>query len=282
MHPLAIFDKASGILTPITPQSKGIILYKERKREARAIEEREKASERSQKQLFDITDFPVQINPYVVASLMDRWVIIGMSGAGKTTWVKQFIPRVRAWWGVPVYVLDSKGQDEFDDIASKLVISQAAPTDLARPGEIRVWKPPLDDYAQYDLWLGSILKGRRPCLVVIDELSSLGRGRADTYPLNYQLLLKQGRGLKICVVSMVQEVAYTPRQTTGQTSHILRFHLTNQYDIQSARRFMGISDVQRYQEPPLPYGFFYRRVDKPSPIYAFTNYQQFFQVREAA
>lgn len=243
------------------------------------IAEREaRANARTARTLMNITDFPVQINPYVIWSLYDRAVVIGMSGSGKTTWVKQMIPRVVGWWNIPIYVLDSKGQNEFDNIASEIHQDQLAPKHVPDDGTILVWKPPLDDYVEYEKWFQFILKSRRPCLLVIDELASLGKGRADTYPPSYQLLLKQGRGMKMCMISMTQEIAYIPRQTAGQTSHVFRFHLINSYDVAQSARVMGIGETQRHQEPPLPYGFFYRRVDKPSPIYSFTNWQQFFGV----
>lgn len=241
-----------------------------------------RAQARMAQTLMNITDFPVQINPYVRWSLYDRAVVIGMSGSGKTTWVKQLIPRVVGWWNVPIYILDSKGQNEFDNIASEMHQDQRAPHIIPDNGGILVWKPPLDDYAEYERWFNFILKTRQPCLLVIDELASLGKGRADTYPPSYQLLLKQGRGMKMCMVSMTQEVAYIPRQVAGQTSHVFRFHLINSYDVAQSARILGIGEAQKHMEPPLPYGFFYRRVDKPSPIYSFTNWQQFFGMGVAA
>jgi Cdc6-like AAA superfamily ATPase len=265
----------------VTPKPHAIIARERAKDEhaqAEIAQREARARAKEAATLMNITDFPVQINPYVLWSLYDRAVVIGMSGSGKTTWVKQLIPRVIGWWNVPILVLDSKGQNEFDNIATELHNDQLAPKILPDNGGILVWKPPLDDYAEYENWFNFILKGRKPCLVVIDELSSLGKGRADTYPPSYQLLLKQGRGLKMCVISMTQEVAYTPRQTAGQTSHVFRFHLINSYDVAASARILGINEAQRHMEPPLPFGFFYRRVDKPSPIYSFINWQQFFQV----
>jgi len=69
---------------------------------------------------------------------------------------------------------------------------------------------------------------------------SLGKGMAESYPPDYRLLLKQGRSMFISVTSMTQEVAYTPRQTIGQTSHLIRFHLMNDDDSLARARLLGV------------------------------------------
>jgi hypothetical protein len=48
----------------------------------------------------------------------------------------------------------------------------------------------------------------------------------------------------ISVISMKQEVAYTPRQTTGQTSHLLRFHLINDDEILARARLLGVPQIK--------------------------------------
>jgi len=82
----------------------------------------------------------------------------------------------------------------------------------------------------------------------------------------------------IPVISMTQEVAHIPRQTTGQTSHLIRFHLMNDDDILASARLLGVPQYQKRVEPPLPDEFCYRRVDLPRAIYSFDNYQQIFRV----
>ena len=67
----------------------------------------------------------------------------------------------------------------------------------------------------------------------------------------------------ISAISMTQEVAYTPRQTTGQTSHLIRFHLINNDDILARARLPGVPQYQKRVEPPLPDEFFYRRLAQP-------------------
>lgn len=242
---------------------------------ARKEQERQRQYDEALSKVMDLRGVPIQINRYVTVTMSDRWAVLGMSGSGKTTWAKQFIPRLFEWYQCPIYILDSKGDGDYDDIANEIVVLQEAPAALREP-RIQVWKPPLDDLEQYDLWLQNILKARQPGVVLIDELANLGRGNAQSYVVNYQLLLKQGRSLKISTISMTQELAYIPRQTAGQTTHLLRFHLQNPHDIRNAAALLGLPDDARRLEPPYPYGFFYKRTDRPSPVVSFENWQTFF------
>jgi len=81
---------------------------------------------------------------------------------------------------------------------------------------------PLDDYKEYNNWFQTILKARKPAFVVIDEPGSLGKGKAESYPPNYRLLLKQGRSMFIPVISMTQEVAHIPSIFPGRQQGRLR------------------------------------------------------------
>ena len=62
----------------------------------------------------------------------------------------------------------------------------------------------------------------------------------------------------IPVISTKREVASIPRQTTGQTSHLLRFHLINDDDILASARLLGVPQYQKRVEPLLPDEFCYR------------------------
>lgn len=277
---LSGFDRISSPLAPYVPTSPGIENFYRRQQEREMYEraarrQKQKEYQKLEQSLVSRTDFPVQLNSRVTITMEDRWAVIGMSGSGKTTWVRQLIPRIFAWYQVPIIILDTKGQGEFDDIADELSITDKPPKPIVKPA-VQVWKPPLDDIDAYDQFLSQILKNRKPALVVVDELSNLGKGNADSYPNGYRLLLKQGRGLKISTVSMVQEAAYIPRQTTGQTSHLLRFHLLNDYDKLKMARMMGLPDSMRYSDPPDQHGFYYRRMDRPTPVYYFYGWQEFF------
>jgi hypothetical protein len=51
---------------------------------------------------------------------------------------------------------------------------------------------------------------------------SLGKGKAESYPPNYLLPLKQGRSIFIPVISMTQEVVYIPSIIPGRQQGRLR------------------------------------------------------------
>lgn len=287
-----VFDRVSELVKPVTPPSNGLKhLLEAKQREKEQQEQAHKdrlaafyaAKKKEQDELTieeNPTDFEVQVNRNFSFALGNRLAVVGMSGSGKTTFALELIVRVKRWYNIPIIIFDTKGQGEFDGIADVLSIDQRAPLFPSSPG-ILVWKPPLDELEQYNLFLERILKSHKPCMVVLDELSNLGRGNPDSYVPNYALLLKQGRGLKISVLSMVQEYAAIPRQTVGQTTHLFRFHLLNDYDRAKMNRMLGLPERQKYLEPNDRFGFFYRRVDIPSPVYSFHNWQEFFTGRTA-
>jgi hypothetical protein len=214
-------------------------------------------------------------------SLSDRWMIAGATGSGKTTLMKRLIKALHEFYPqVPVYILDSKQAGDFTGWPG-------ARWDETAPGPIdrgfQVWQPPVDDPTEYGNWLGKIHRDRRPAIVVIDELSSLAAGhdsRAIRYPHNYALLLKQGRGLSQCVISLTQEAAYIPRQTLNQTTHLIRFWLTDDYDSRKLDQKMGRAKrgkpLADDLNPKHQHGFWYARLDKP-PIQAhyYESYELF-------
>lgn len=279
---LSMLDRGVNRVLPAPYPQSWVQAARARKTEQVAAEIRQRKEQERQRQydealsaVMDLRAVPIQINRYVTVTMSDRWAIAGMSGSGKTTWAKQLIPRMFEWYQCPIYILDSKGEGIYDDIANEINVLQDAPAALKEP-RIFVWKPPLDVLDEYDLWLQNILKARQPGVVLIDELANLGRGNAQSYVTNYQLLLKQGRSLKLSTISMTQDLAYIPRQTMGQTTHFLRFLLQNPQDIRNAAALLGLPDDSRRLQPPYPYGFFYKRVDRPSPVVSFENWQTFF------
>lgn len=224
-------------------------------------------------------DAEIQINGAVSMSLSDRLVVYGMTGTGKTTFIKQLFPRMRAWYGgtVPVNIIDSKGYYEYNDVATRTHIGPTAP-EAARAGEVLVWVIPGEvSLEALDSFLSAILTRGAPCLVIADELVNFGAGSADTYVQSLTNILKQGRFAKIMLISMTQEVAKMPRNLAGQTTHVVSFYLRNEYDRREANRLLGLPSEQGRAQPPQPHGFFYSRVDRPSPVLSYTGWQEFFR-----
>lgn len=264
----------------LTPETKLVKLAKQQQID---LFERQQKAERTQRELersafrLPSLESSVQINANVDMSLADRIAVTGMTGTGKTTWVKQLVMRLRAWYGgVPVNILDTKGYGEYDGMATRLEVGMSLPIN-AKLGEVMVWRPGLDDYETYDRFFLRTLAQGQPCIVLADELVNLGRGTPDSYPPNYTRMLKQGRFAKIMLISMTQEVAGMPRNLYAQTTHAVSFHLLNEYDKRRIARLMGLPREMSLVDPPLPYGFFYRRVDRPSPVLEYRGWQEFFR-----
>lgn len=200
-------------------------------------------------------------------SLEDRWAIFGVTGSGKTVLAEQLVATLRRMYPqAGINILDSKGDKSFNRDAD--VIEQSDPPAPAAPGERLVWRPPTNDHDAYDAWCESLLRSDWPAVVHIDELASLGGTTGGaSFPFNYHLLLKQGRDREKCLISLTQEAAYIPRNTLGQSTHLIRMHLILKTDAMRLDEVIhGVSNQR--QEPEHPYGFYYKHLARPSaPIY---------------
>lgn len=224
--------------------------------------------------------------------LGDHWAIVGATGSGKTQFVLQIVNTIaRATGGfVPIYILDSKcpiaipQKSDFKHLfrpkegIGKRHIGDAVPPIIRPQGRdfVQVWTPEDDeDKSKFDKWFHNIYKEGRPAIVLIDELSTVTTeaGKGTHY---YNILLKQGRGLDISVISLTQSPSYIPQSLLRQAMHVVRFRLNDEYDSKKLRSAMGrvIED-----EPKHEYGFYYRNVQVPvrkSPAVEYKDMQEFF------
>ena len=79
--------------------------------------------------------------------------------------------------------------------------------------------------------------------VVIDEPGSLGKGKAESYPLTTGSKRSRVEHVYLGHLYDARSRAYSkyiPRQTTGQTSHLIRFHLMNDDDSLARARLLGV------------------------------------------
>lgn len=208
-------------------------------------------------------------------SLDDRWLGCGAIGCGKTTLARQLVNGLQRLYPMAsIYILDSKGDRLFDH-ARNLIETADAPPPVA-PGESYVWRPPTDDIDAYSAWFESILKSRRPAIVYVDELSSIGKAHGQSFAPGYAKLLKQGRSLHQCVITLSQEAAYIPRQVTGQLHHLIRMRLLDEYDAKKLDRLAhGAHDPRR--EPLRPHGLWYKRLDRAAPAREFQDWKALLQ-----
>lgn len=207
-------------------------------------------------------------------SLADRWLIVGTTGSGKTTATRELLRQLRGFYpGLNIYILDSKAVGDFDHMGGVMYTRDEPPDPLpSGAGQIFVWQPSRDDLDAYDDWLAKLLKSPDPFVLDIDELSSITTRGGDS-PLNFQRLMKQGRGKRKSVVNCTQELAYIPRQVVTQTTHILRFQLLGEYDPRAGNRL--VRRAARASEPPR-FGFYYSRADKPEEAVLYRSYRDFF------
>lgn len=211
-------------------------------------------------------------------SLRDRWVALGTTGSGKTTFARKLTRYLQsAYPGLRIYIVDSKGMDDFMSFKGKRVTSDKAPAALAHPG-LLIWTPGLDNTDEYSDFFENILKARKPAFVLVDELSSLGGHSGRSFPLGYMKLNKQGRGCDISMMSLTQEAAYIPRTTLGQVTHLLRFSLQNDYDKKLVDKMLG----KEANEPEDTFGFFYKRLDQRGAVRYFPDFRQFFSTKKVA
>lgn len=249
-------------------------------KETAQIKAQQKQAEKNRRLLETVapSDLQLQLNAVVSMSLKDRIAVYGMTGTGKTTWARQLLPRF--WVAVPrvaTNIIDSKGQHEYDDLATRIHVGSEAP-EPARAGEVLVWViPGRVDKAALDEFLHRVLAAGGPSITLADEIANFGDG--DSFVEGADLLLKQGRFGAQMFIGMSQQYAGNSRNLFGQSTHVLRFHLLNPYDGRELNRVMGIPSQPRRppREPASLYGFFYRRVDRPSPAIEYSGWQEFFR-----
>jgi len=216
--------------------------------------------------------------------LGDHLTIIGATGSGKTRFVNEFLRQfaVQTHGYIPIYIFDTKQQGDFNHLARKGVGQlqrgqKPLQTVQAKGAPFVVHQLEFDDFNIYDESLKNIYIARKPSITYIDEISSLTKG-AGTPPRHYEILAKQGRGLKESVITGSQSPSYVPPSTLRQVTHMIRMHLNDEYDIKKLMKSMGrVIEEEPYDD----YGFWYRdcskHIRKSPPIY-YKHMQEFFGI----
>lgn len=213
----------------------------------------------------------------------DHVVFLGGTGSGKTTLGKKILLDIAiAGKGTyPIYILDTKLADDFKEYtkAGTGVLHQGNTLppiiDPTKTGPFLVWQPEEDDPEMYDDFFKMIYQHGKPCLIFVDELSSIttAGGKPTRY---YSILYKQGRAKKIGIYSCFQSAAYVPPDLFRNTMHFFRLRLGNPYDVKKIGMVMG---KEAESEPIDEYGFFYRDITKPirtSPVKYYKDMTDFF------
>lgn len=224
----------------------------------------------------------VRLASGLVMSLEDQWSIIGYKGTGKTTLSTKLLAAYRnAWPIVGVNILDTKPEKALAQIGTRFETDSPPPP--APPGEVYVWAP-LDNNPQaFDDWFGAILHQHErepddtPSLTYVDELSSIGGNSPQSFPTNFNRMMKQGRSNKKTLLLLSQEAAWIPRNVLGQATHLVRLRLVLESDALRCDAILhgrGSTSKDR-KEPASRYGFWHRRLDSPGPASHFTDWRAF-------
>jgi energy-coupling factor transporter ATP-binding protein EcfA2 len=217
----------------------------------------------------------------------DRWTIIGATGSGKTVLSRSLISTyVRATNGrVPIVILDTKMQGDFDYFEKRkdlcVVVRGDNPKKVFQAmgkKSIVIWRPDEDDHDMYNEFFKLVYYSARnngtASISFIDELSSITT-QSGKPPRYYDILLKQGRGMHNGLISLTQSPSYVPANLIRQTTHLIRMHLSDDYDTKKLAKIMG---KMAYDPPRDDYGFWYRECSKPlhkSPAMYFEDFRDF-------
>jgi len=209
--------------------------------------------------------------------LGQHWLILGMTGTGKTYFSKMLVGHLHQMSAAPVYILDTK-QDPADFGRYPGRHETDEPPDPIQSG-IQVWQPPMDDFAAYDEWFGNIMASHKewelPAIIYVDEIDNITKGVSQpVVPRNFTLAMKQGRSFGITMVALTQELARIARQVKTQTRHIVRFHLNEgMYDSQKGNRL--VHRPPNASEPKAKFGFIYANTERQD-WHEYRSAEQFF------
>lgn len=195
--------------------------------------------------------------------LGDSVGILGMRQSGKTylgTHLYQQIMETHT--DACGYVIDSNANGDFTGWSGGYFGLDCPIIYPSERGRQVVWQPPYDSSEAYEEFFAKLYDARIPSVLMIDELSSLGKGSHDFY----SRLLKRGRRRSnfpgITVISLSQEFAQkanVPRTTFSQLNHFFKFYVQHPYDIQESNKMMHLP--MRVQ-PEHVHGFWHIRLDR--------------------
>lgn len=223
----------------------------------------------------------------IVFNFGDHTAIFGGTGSGKTTLAKEMLKMYArgSELKLPIYIIDSKAQGDFDGFSKKGIGVHYFGNDLPplknKDGSpFVIWTPESDSTEMYDSFFQMIYEGRKKgdipsAVVFIDELSSI-TGRTGIPPRYYDILLKQGRGMGLSVITLSQMARFVPLTMTSQLMHVFMMNLNSEKDKKKLEDVLGDMAKQDVQHR---HGFVYRDVRKPiksNPPFYYKDLKEFF------
>lgn len=223
-------------------------------------------------------------------SLEDRFALVGMTRTGKTKLAHQIVRKfLSSYPGLRVHIFDPADRGDYNGITHGMLppvpvyhVRSKAPPDLLRNPGVLIWHPKASDFEDMTQFFQSVVDDPEPSLTTIDETRRLSKrlGDGTSFPLPVATLMQEGGGNLHGSLVLLQEIAGTARQFMGQSTHLFRFRLENEYDErQTERRFARARRAGRIPkeqtEPSHWHGFFHSRVDMLDQGREYHSWQHF-------
>ena len=172
----------------------------------------------------------------------DRVVILGDTGSGKSQFAGAMLS-TRDWDLQPWVIIDYKGEDLIEEIIEECgnAITHISVNDPPpkKPGLYYMKVRPLVDDAAIELWLQRVYdrasngKKRQGTGLFLDEGYALPRNSKF-----FDVILTQGRSLKIPVICLYQRPVHMSRFAISQSTFRAVFRLGDERDADTASRFI--------------------------------------------
>lgn len=165
----------------------------------------------------------------------DRVVVLGDTGSGKSQFAIGLLS-TRDWHKKPWIIIDYKGEDLIEDILEEcdgfikhIKVTDKPPT---KPGLYYLKVRPLLDDAAIELFLRRVYENQKTG-IFLDEGYALPKGSQF-----FDIILTQGRSLKIPVICLYQRPVHMSRFAISQSTFRAVFRLGDERDAETAARFI--------------------------------------------
>jgi ATPase family associated with various cellular activities (AAA) len=199
-----------------------------------------------------------------------NWFVAGKPGTGKTLLIKNIVAKMRSIHPeLNLYIVDTKQIGDYTSHYAPIVAGDKHPDPLLGAGQRLIWQPETDNKDGYNFFFKSILRSKKPAIVVLDEAANFKFGAEA--PRELEILLKQGRAAGIHVLSGTQEVARCPRQMLSQARYVVSFNLLNRYDKSAMKEYLALPPKEDLELSG--HQFWYRDTNDGKPARKFKSYE---------
>jgi hypothetical protein len=188
-------------------------------------------------------DRKTKTNAFRLPGAADRTVVIGKTGSGKTTFAAWLLSKQR-FDKRPWVILEFKYEELWERVG-RSTIRKIGLNDM--PGKRGLYRLPVDPGQEDALedWLWKIRK-RGNVGIFCDEVAH-AQGNA------YKAILRQGRALRIPVISCTQRPVNVHREIFSESSFISIFKMNDKRDYKIIAEFAGDFPIDRTLPPRWSY-----------------------------